>query len=269
MDKILTIQDLTFKYGEKKIFNKLNISIKKGNWTTLIGPNGSGKSTLVKLIVGLLKGEGKIIIDGIELQNNNLYDIRKRVGVLFETPDQTFVAETVMDEIAFSLENLNICKNEINKKIREVSAYLSIDDLLEENPYRLSGGQKQLVALASVLVLEPKLLILDEAINRIDFLERDKILNVLKKLNKERDIAILNVTHDMEEVNYCNDVILLNEGKNVLSGSKELVLLEEKVFNVLGLDIPFIASLSIKLMHYNMIDKIYFDMDELVNEIWK
>ncbi len=269
MDNILIIRDLTFKYDETKIFDNFNLTLRRGTWTTLVGPNGSGKSTLIKIMVGLLKFDGYISINNIELNKNNLYEIRKMVGVLFETPDRTFVAETVMDEIAFALENLNLPQKEIKHRIEEVSDFLNITDLLEKNPYRLSGGQKQLVALASVLVLEPKMLILDEAINRIDYEDRYKILEILKKLNKEKGITILNITHDMEEAIYCDDVILLDKGKIILNGSKELVFLEESVFNTLGLDIPFIVSLSLKLKHYNMIEKLYFDMNELVNVIWK
>ncbi len=269
MDDILNINDLTFKYKDNTIFDKFNLTIKRGTWTTIIGPNGSGKSTLVKIIMGLLKAEGYITIDNTLKTNNNIKQIRKIIGVIFENPDSTFVAETVMDEMAFALENLEKGKDEIRNKINEVSGYLNITELLEKNPFQLSGGQKQLVAIASILVLEPKILILDEAINRIDYLERNNILEVLYKLNKEKGITIINITHDIEEALYGDDVVLIDNGKIILNGSKELVFNEEKVFNTIGIDIPFMASLSLKLMYYNLIDEMIFDMDEMVNKLWK
>ncbi|HHU54634.1 MAG TPA: ATP-binding cassette domain-containing protein [Mollicutes bacterium] len=268
MDDILVIKDLTFKYKDNPIFENFNLTIKKGTWTTIIGPNGSGKSTLIKIIVGLLKSDSYILVDNVLKSNNNIKQIQKMIGVIFEHPDSTFVAETVMDEMAFALENLEMGKLEIQKKVKEVAGYLNIISLLEKNPYQLSGGQKQLVALASILVLEPKILILDEAINRIDYLERENILKILYKLNKEKGITIINITHDIEESLYGDDVILLDKGKIVLKGNKELVFQEEKVFNAIGIDIPFMAELSLKLMYYNLVDEMIFDMDEMVNKLW-
>lgn len=269
MDYILTIRDLFFKYSEKVIFENFNLNIKRGIWTTIIGPNGGGKSTLVKIMIGLFRSNGSITIDNMVLDNKNVKEIKKKIGVLFENPDVTFVAETVMDEMAFTLENLEKDKEEIKNKILEVSEYLKITDLLDKNPHRLSGGQKQLVALASVLVADPVILILDEAINRIDNHERINILKILKKLNEDKKITIINVTHDIEESVFGSEVILIDCGKVILNGDKELVFKEEKIFNKIGLEMPFMASLSIKLMYYNLIDKMIFDMDEMVDKLWK
>lgn len=269
MGTILAIENLNFQYDKNLIFNNFNLSIEKGKWITLIGPNGSGKSTLVKIIVGILQFKGNIIINDIKLNKKNINKIRKSIGVLFETPDQTFVAETVLDELAFALENLNLPKKTIQKRIMEVSSFLNITHLLKKYPGELSGGEKQLVALGSVLVLDPQIIILDESINRIDLVYRKRILNILKKLNKQKNITIINVTHEIEEVNFGDDIIVLVNGNIVLKGPKELVLLEEKVFNTLGLELPFITSLSLKLKHYELIDKLYFNMDELVDAIWK
>ncbi|MDD4282776.1 MAG: ATP-binding cassette domain-containing protein [Bacilli bacterium] len=268
MEDILIIKDLTFKYNDNYIFDKFNLTIKKGTWTTIIGPNGSGKSTLIKIIMGLLKSDSYIFIDNMLKTSDNIKQIRTKIGVIFEHPDSTFVAETVMDEMAFALENLEMDKKEIQKKVKEVARFLNIAYLLEKNPFQLSGGQKQLVALASILVLEPKILILDEAINRIDYFERNNILEVLSKLNKEKGITIINITHDIEEAVYGDDVILIDKGKIILNGSKELVFREEKVFNSIGIDIPFMAELSLKLMYYNLVDEMIFDMDEMVNKLW-
>lgn len=270
MENILVIKDLTFKYNDNNsLFENFNLMIKKGTWTTIVGPNGGGKSTLVRILVGLLKAEGQIIVNNVLKNEDNLKQIRRMIGVIFEYPDNTFVAETVMDEMAFALENLELNKCEIKEKIIEVGQYLKITDLFEKNPFELSGGQKQLIALASILVLEPKILVLDEAINRIDYVERENILNILTKLNKEKGITIINITHDVEEAIYGHDVILLDKGKIILNGKKKEVFKEEKIFTRMGLDIPFMADLSLKLMYYDLVDDIVFDMDKMVNLLWK
>jgi energy-coupling factor transport system ATP-binding protein len=269
MDDIIIIKDLMFKYNNNVIFEQFSLDIKEGSWTTLIGPNGSGKSTLVKILLGLLKFEGYINIDKCILSKDNFREIRSKIGVVFENPDNCFVAETVLDEIAFSLENLEFEKEDIRKRVVEVSEYLNIVDILENNPHSLSGGQKQLVALASALALDPKILILDEALTRIDNKEKDKILKIIKKIHKDKNITIVNVTHDMEETIYGDDIIVIDKGKIILKGIKELVLKEEKIFRELGLELPFMASLSLKLQYYDLIDDIILDMDKLVDKLWK
>lgn len=269
MDDIIIIKDLIFKYDDKFIFNRFSLNIKEGSWTTLVGPNGSGKSTLVRILVGLLEINSYVNIDKCILSNENIRQIRAKIGVVFENPDNCFVAETVMDEIAFSLENLECSKRDIRKRILEVTEYLDIVDLLEINPHTLSGGEKQMVALASALALEPKILILDEALTHIDNNDKIKILKILQKIHKEKKITIINVTHDMEETIYGDDIIVIDDGKIILKGVKELVLKEEKIFKDLGLELPFMASLSLKLKYYNLVDDIELDMDKLVNMLWK
>lgn len=269
MDDIILIKDLDFKYNDKEIFNKFNLKVKRGSWLTIIGPNGSGKSTLIKIILGLLPSDSYLNIDKFILCKDNIKNIRKIIGVVFENPDNQFVAETVMDEMAFTLENLHYSKKEIKKRILEVAKYLDINYLLDKEPHSLNGGQKQLVALGSALVLEPKILIFDEAFTMIDPIEKDNMMKLLKQLNKDKNITIINITHDTEECLYGDEIVVLDRGNLILKGPKSLVLKEEKIFNDLGLELPFMASLSIKLQYYNLVDDLVFDMNEMVNKIWK
>ena len=266
---IIEIKNLNFKYSDKPVFDDFNLEIKEGTFTTIIGLNGSGKSTLLRIILGLIKCEGEIKIDNLLLNETNIKEIRKKIGVVFDNPDNQFVVETVMDDIAFSLENLQLKSNDIKRKVREIANYIGITKLLNKEPSTLSGGEKQLVALASALVHEPKILILDEALTMVDINTRKQIYNILKDIHKTRNITIINVTHEMEELLYCDDIILIDNGNIILNGPKEEVLLEEKVFNKLNLELPFMASLSIKLKYYGLVDKLMLDMDEMVNEIWK
>lgn len=268
MENVITLNNVSFSYNDKQIFKNLNLNIRKGSYTSIIGPNGSGKSTLMKLIVGLYKAEGKISVSGIEMSQDTYKSIRSKVGIVFENPDNQFVAETVMDEIAFALENMQYDSKEIKARVREVGKLLDIESLMEKEPHSLSGGQKELVSLASALVIKPDILILDEALDMIDNNRREDVLNILTNLNKE-GLTIVNITHNSEELLYGSDIIVLNEGEIKDQGNTKDLLRKEKLFKNNGLELPFVVDLSYKLKYYGLVDDIVLDMDELVNLIWK
>ena len=180
---VLEIKNLRFRYKNKFIFDDFNINIERGSWVTIAGPNGSGKTTLVKILAGLEKSYSDITIFNKPHKKENLHDIRRNIGFVFDNPDNFFACETVEDELAFSLENLGVYPKTITKKIDEISKLLKIDHLLKENPYNLSGGEKQKVALGCALMLEPRILVLDEALLMIDINERSSLLKLLKKYN--------------------------------------------------------------------------------------
>ena len=269
MKNIIEMENINFSYNKNQIFKNLNLTFEKGSFTTIIGNNGSGKSTLIRLLVGLLVCEGKITINGLELNHDNLKKIISKIGVVFENPDDQFVAETVLDDIVFSLENMQVDKKEIDKRVKKISKFIGIEDILDKEPHNLSGGQKQLVALASALITDPDILILDEALTMIDPDTRIKIYKILEQINKVNKITIINVTHNMDEILYGDNLIVMDKGNIVLNGPKEFVFLEEKTFNKLGLKLPFIVELTTKLQYYGLIDHLIFDMEEFVNEIWK
>lgn len=266
---IIEMENINFSYNKNQIFKNLNLTFEKGSFTTIIGNNGSGKSTLIRLLVGLLVCEGKITINGLGLNHDNLKKIISKIGVVFENPDDQFVAETVLDDIVFSLENMKVDKKEIDKRVKKISKFIGIEDILDKEPHNLSGGQKQLVALASALITDPDILILDEALTMIEPDTRIKIYKILEQINKVNKITIINVTHNMDEILYGDNLIVMDKGNIVLNGPKEFVFLEEKTFNKLGLKLPFIVELTTKLQYYGLIDHLIFDMEELVNEIWK
>lgn len=269
MEKIISIQNMTFSYEDNKLFNKFNLDVKKGDFLTLVGPNGSGKSTLIRIILGFIKTSGKIIINNLEMNDLNVKKIVSNIGVVFENPDNQFVAETVMDDIAFSLENKNMDKVNIKKSVLEIASFLGIEDILNKEPHSLSGGQKQLVALASALVSKPNILILDEAFAMIDNNTRNRIYSILKELNKKEKLTIINVTHDMDESIYGNRIVALSKGKVKLDGKTLDVLKQERELTKLGLSLPFMVDLSIKLKYYGLVDEIILDMDKMVDILWK
>jgi energy-coupling factor transport system ATP-binding protein len=268
MDNIIMIRNLSFKYDDLLIFDHFNLDIKRGTWTNIIGPNGSGKSTLIKIILGLFPFEGSIDINGYILTKETIKEIRSHIGVVLENPDSQFVSETVIDEIVFKIENLGYEKKKIKEHLDLVVDMLNIKHLLNKEPSKLSNGEKQLIALASAIINNPKIIILDEALTKIDKISRDKILNVLLELNKQ-GTTIINITHDAEELYVGDNILILNEGQVVLHDKKEIVLKEEKKFNELGLELPFMASLSLKLKYYDLIDDLILDMNEMVDKLWK
>ncbi len=266
---IIKINQLNFHYGKMKIIDNLDLNVEQGEWLSIVGPNGSGKSTLIRILIGLLEVDSDIIIDDLILNKENIMEIRKIVGVIFENPNNQFIGATVRDDIAFGLENLNIHPQDIIKKIDKVAKSLDIDNLLDKEPHKLSGGEKQKVILASILVLEPKIIILDEALAMIDPIDKEGILKLLKKINKKQKITIINATNDLEDTLYGDRIVVLKKGSKLLEGKTIEILIQDKILTRLGLELPFMIDLSIKLKFYNLIDEVITDMDQMINILWK
>ena len=269
MATILKIKDLSFGYDKTYLYKDFNLEIEKGDWVSILGANGAGKSTLVKLLIGILISDNIIEIDHISLNKNSLNEVRKNISVVFDNPEIQFVAETVKDEIAFTLENLQYPKEQIHEMVMEVSQRLKITNLLDVEPHRLSGGQMQKVALASALVLKPKILILDEALSMIDPYDKDEIMKMLRRYHKDTETTILNFTSDIEETIYSDRIVGLYKGQIGIDGPVKAVLNEERAMKKLGLEVPFIVDLAQRLKLYVLLDDIELDMDKMVNELWK
>lgn len=266
---IIEINNLTFRYDNKFIYDNFSLNIERGTWVTLAGPNGAGKTTLVKILAGLVKTYSDVKVLGKKIDRKSIYDIRKEIGFVFDNPDNFFACETVEDELAFSLENMAVWPSTIKKKIKEVSSLLGLESILKENPYNLSGGEKQKVALACALMLEPRILVLDEALMMVDIGQRDKLLKILKDYNKKKRVTIISFTHNLEEAIYSDRLVVLNQGKIVVDGAFPEVFDEERVMRKIGLEVPFSVELSQKLRIYNLVDKIHLSLERLVDEVWK
>lgn len=269
MDNMIVINDLCFKYDDNIIFNNFSLSIEKGRFTTILGNNGSGKSTLVKILCGLLDFSGSVIINGLELNKKNIKSIRRNIGVVFENPDNCLISETVLEDLAFPLENLNLSRDYIYSKVVEVSNYLGISHLLNKCSRDLSGGEKQLVSLGCALVTGPKVLILDEALSMLDLKSKKRILSILKRIKKDFGVTIINVTHDIEESVYGDDILLIDNGNIILHDSKKNVYKCEKELRKYGFDLPFMVDLSNRLSYYDLVDGFVFDMNKMVDLLWK
>lgn len=258
---------ITFEQVHYSLFKNLSFHLKKGSFTTIVGSIGSGKTTLVNMLLGFVDVEGSIVVDGLDLFKNKK-KICEQIGMVLENPEEIFVAITVMDEIAFRLENQNKPKQEIYEKVNEMVHLLQIEHLLEKNPKQISASEKTLVALASALIINPKILIIDGTLQYLEEKEKKKIFEILK-LKNEQGMTIINFTSTLEESLYGKDILLLHNGNIIKHDKKEVLLKEEHLLKKIGLEIPFLVDLSIRLMYYGVLDHIIFDMDEMVDIIWK
>ncbi|MDY0064376.1 MAG: energy-coupling factor transporter ATPase [Bacilli bacterium] len=233
----IDIQNLTFQYSKKdKAVNNVSMQINRGDFVCLLGHNGSGKSTLAKLIVGLLKPDtGSIKIDGIELTEETVDELRQKIGIVFQNPDNQFVGVSVKDDIAFGLENRQLSRQDMLDKIDLYAKLVSMDRFLDANPESLSGGEKQRVAIAGVLACDPEVIIFDEATSMLDPRGVQEVVEVIRQLKGKR--TVISITHNLKEALLANKVIVMNEGSIVLAGTPQEIFQEKEILKASKLDI--------------------------------
>ena len=249
MENIIKVENLCFEYepGLKTIHN-ISFQIKKGEYVAILGHNGSGKSTIAKLLIGLLeKKSGNIIIDNKELNLENLYKIREKIGIVFQNPDNQFIGATVRDDIAFGLENICIPREKMDELIERYAKRVRMDQFLDHEPTKLSGGQKQRVAIAGILAMSPSIIILDESTSMLDPRGRKEINELIRELKEDKEMTIISITHDIEEAKNADRILLLNKGEIVGDDQPETLLMNEKLLLDLHLDTPFALKVSRKL----------------------
>ena len=268
MDDILKIKDLTFKYTDTLIFKSLNLTLKYNDWYTLIGNSGSGKTTLVKIICGLIEGSFNIEFNFLDLKEKNKAEIRTKISVLFSDIDTNFIENNVYDELTFELRNMRYSQVEIDEFLKDVDEITNVSKLFAKEFSKLSNYEKCLVLLASSLMIKPKLLIIDETFDCLSKKEREQLYNMILEYKNKYKLTVLNITNNSED-SLIGDNIVVLENKNILynDGIKKVYnehLLDEKKYKH-----PFIIELSEHLKLYEIIDKNYYSMEELVDEIWK
>ncbi|ERJ12358.1 energy-coupling factor transporter ATPase [Haloplasma contractile] len=268
---IIEINDLVFSYEKnKKVINNLSLSIKRNKWTCILGHNGSGKSTLSKLIIGLLAPRtGEIVVDGTKLSEETVYDIRAKVGLVFQNPDNQFVGSTVRDDIAFGMENQQIPRDEMIRRIDTYISKVNMNDYLNQEPHLLSGGQKQRVAIAGALALDSKVLIFDESTSMLDPQGRDDIVGLINHLKDDGDKTIISITHDLHEACLADQLVIMKEGKVIATGNPQDILIDKELMLSAGLDVPLPVKLSERLMEEQIIDELYINTEDLVRALWK
>lgn len=271
---IIEVKNLNFSYEgndeKEKTIDNVSFSVEKGTYTTIVGHNGSGKSTIAKLIAGLLEKEsGTILIDGLELNMENLNAIRSKIGIVFQNPDNQFIGSTVRDDIAFGLENHCVPQDQMDDLINENAARVKMTDYLDQEPSHLSGGQKQRVAIAGVLAMKPEILIFDEATSMLDPQGKDEIKKVIMGLHHEdgNRLTILSITHDIDEVAHSDYVLALNDGKVAMTGTPEEIFADDRKLEEIKLDIPFSVRLCEKLNARGLSVGRHITMEGLVDEL--
>ena len=248
--EILRLENITFAYsGEGSLaLDHVSLSIESGKYYSIIGHNGSGKSTLAKLIMGLLSPkEGNIVIFGEKLNDDNISKLRKRIGIVFQNPDNQFVGATVGDDVAFGLENRGVPRQEMIKIVRNVLSEVGMLEYIDSEPANLSGGQKQRIAIAGILAVEPQIIILDESTSMLDPSGRKQILKIIIELMKKKQLTVVSITHDIDEANMADSVIVLNDGEIIDQDSPVKIFNKTTMLKQIGLDIPFTNKLILAL----------------------
>ena len=273
MKSIIDVKNLSFRYKESQEYydvKDITFHVKRGEWLSIVGHNGSGKSTTVRLIDGLLEAEsGEIVIDGQRLTEENVWNIRRQIGMVFQNPDNQFVGATVEDDVAFGLENQGLSRQEMQKRVEEALDLVGMLDFKKREPARLSGGQKQRVAIAGVVALRPAILILDEATSMLDPEGRRELIETVKGIRKDYDMTVISITHDLEEVAMSDRVLVLKKGE-IESTSSPRELFSRNDLDQIGLDDPFSNQLKHSLSQNGCdLPENYLTESELEDKLWE
>ena len=240
--KLIEVNNLVFSYDKKvNVIDGVSFCVESGKYISIIGHNGSGKSTFAKLLIGLLEAKsGEIKAFGLDMNSKNVHEIRRKIGIVFQNPDNQFVGTMVRDDIAFGLENRCVPTEQMDDIINEFSRKVHMENFLDKEPENLSGGQKQRVAIAGVLALAPEVIIFDEATSMLDPRGKREVRESIDAMRKENpNLSILAITHDLEEAFSSDEIIVLKEGKVIASGKPEKLLEKPEIFENTGLDLPF------------------------------
>lgn len=264
---MIEVKDIKYAYTKEDIALKgVSFTIPENSWVSIIGHNGSGKSTISKLIVGLIEAQsGEIYVDDIKLDQKTANDIRKKVGIVFQNPDNQFVGVDVEHDIAFGLENFQIEHDKMHELVKEFATKVGMIDKLTREPHSLSGGEKQRVAIAGILSLNQKYVILDEATSMLDPEGVEDVVKLIEILRKDYNKTIITITHDLKLASHSDNVIVLKDGKVILNGTPEEVFKEEEILKSSNLTLPFTLELYNNFLH----DEYLSNNKELNDILWE
>lgn len=271
---MIEIKNLNFKYNEtdeKLILKDLNLNIESGDFVAILGHNGSGKSTLAKLLNGLLQPtSGDVIVDGLNTKNEEtIWQLRSNTGMVFQNPDNQIVATIVEEDVAFGPENLGIETKEIRKRVDQALKSVGMSEYARRAPHMLSGGQKQRIAIAGILAISPKYIILDEPTAMLDPVGRKEVMSTIEYLNKEEKKTIILITHYMDEAARANRLVVMEKGQIVIDEKPREVFSHVDKIKEIGLDVPQVTELAWELNKEGFdINSKILNTDELVGELW-
>ncbi|MXR06148.1 energy-coupling factor transporter ATPase [Mycoplasma flocculare] len=266
---MIKISNVCFSYTnnlDQLVLKNINVIFEKGKYYAILGHNGSGKSTFSKILSGIFKPQkGTIEVDSILLNKENLPKIRKKIGIIFQNPDNQFVGATVEDDIAFSLENINEDPKKMRQIIIDLAEKVQMQSYLDREPQFLSGGQKQRVAIASVLALNPQIIIFDEITSMLDPRGKADVIKILDNLRNDKEKTLISITHNMNEAILADEVIVFANGEIIAQGDPKLILNDKNIIKKAKIDSPFFYKISEGI---NLINPTY-NQDELLDQLWK
>lgn len=253
MDNIIEVKNVTYEYtDEEKTFaavKNLSLNIERGSFTVILGHNGSGKSTLAKMLNGLNKPtSGDVFADGINTRNEETeIEVKRKVGMVFQNPDNQIIASIVEEDVAFGPENLGIPPKEIEKRVEDALKAVDMWEFRKSTPHHLSGGQKQRIAIAGIIAMQPECLVLDEPTAMLDPKGRAEIISTLHRLNRDKGITVVLITHYMEEAENADRVIVMNDGEIIADDKPKVIFSDVERLKKVGLDVPQTAELLYNL----------------------
>lgn len=271
---LITLENIMYRYNndqENNILDDVSFTIEKGEWVTIIGANGSGKSTLVKTLNGLnVPQNGNVIIDGLALNEENIWAIRQKVGMVFQNPDNQFVGSTVADDVAFGLENIGMPRDEMIVKIDQALQQVGMQNFKMHEPARLSGGQKQRVAIAGILALAPDIIVLDEATSMLDPKGRAEVLTTVQAIKEQNNLTVISITHDLNEAAQADRIFVMEKGQIKYENKPEEIFKLGDHLVELGLNVPFVEQLKTALINRGLeLPDEYMTEERLVEYLWK
>ena len=272
MKQMIELKNVSFRYDktvEEYQIDTVSFHVKQGEWLSIVGHNGSGKSTVVRLIDGLLEAEsGEIYVDGKQLTRETIWEIRSKIGIVFQNPDNQFVGATVEDDVAFGLENQGIPREEMLQRVEKAIEQVGMLEFKDREPSRLSGGQKQRVAIAGIIALRPTIIILDEATSMLDPEGREDLMAVMREPQKKFQLTIISITHDLSEIALSDRTLVFQKGK-LESSMTPRELFSRNDLNEIGLDKPFSKQVQESLSSHFPLKQDYLTESELLDQLWE
>lgn len=274
--EMIKCENLVFKYTshedgmERYAINGVNLTVEKGEFLVVLGHNGSGKSTLAKHMNALLlPTDGIVYVDGLNTKDeDNVWDVRAKAGMVFQNPDNQMVATIVEEDVAFGPENLGVDPKEIRKRVDESLEKVGMSEYKRHAPHLLSGGQKQRVAIAGILAMQPECIIFDEPTAMLDPSGRKEVLNNIKEINKQYGITIILITHYMDEAAEADRIVVMDDGKLIMGGTPKEVFSQVELMKKIGLDVPQVTELSYELNKEGIkLDNKIINVDEMVEAL--
>ncbi|MGO4991296.1 energy-coupling factor transporter ATPase [Clostridium perfringens] len=275
-ENMIKSEDLVFKYvnaeeqTEKVAINHVSMEVKKGEFLVILGHNGSGKSTMAKHMNALLlPSGGKMYVDGLDTSDiENLWEVRRRAGMVFQNPDNQLVATIVEEDVAFGPENLGVDPKEIRERVDDSLKAVGMYEYRKHAPHLLSGGQKQRIAIAGILAMRPKCIVLDEPTAMLDPSGRNEVMKTIKEVNKKFGITIILITHYMDEAAQADRIIVMDKGEKVMEGVPREIFSQVEKIKSIGLDIPQVTELAYELQKEGVdISTEILNIDEMVNAL--